>query len=71
MAAKRGRPVGSGKPQGEKFILKGFKFPPDLWDAFSALVPAQERSALIRQYVEKEIKKWVKIATEKDIKIEP
>lgn len=55
--AKRGRPVGSGKPPGEKFILKAFKFPPDLWEAFSAVVPASERSATIRRYVELEVRK--------------
>jgi hypothetical protein len=54
---KRGRPVGSGKPPGEKYILKAFKFPPDLWQAFSDAVPSSERSATIRRYVEQEVKK--------------
>lgn len=59
--AKRGRPVGSGKPPGEKYVLKAFKFPPDLWQAFSAVVPAKERSATIRRYVEQEVRKQQKL----------
>ncbi len=55
--AKRGRPVGTGKPPGEKFVLKAFKFPPDLWKAFCAVVPPKERSAAIRGYVQREIRK--------------
>ncbi len=53
MNAKRGRPVGSGKAPGEKFVLKAFKFPPDLWEKFVAVVPSSERSATIRECVEK------------------
>jgi len=56
-SARRGRPVGSGKPPGEKYILKAFKFPPDLWQAFTDAVPSSERSATIRRYVEQEVKK--------------
>lgn len=55
--ANRGRPIGSGKPPGEKYVLKSFKFPPDLWQAFSNAVPKNEWSLTIRQYVEKEIQK--------------
>lgn len=55
--AKRGRPVGTGKPPKEKFVLKAFKFPPNLWEAFCAIVPDKERSATIRSYMEKEIRK--------------
>ena len=55
--AKRGRPVGSGKPPGEKFILKAFKFPPDLWQEFSSAVPRTEWSATIRKYMEREIQR--------------
>ena len=58
--AKRGRPVGTGKPPGEKYILKAFKFPPDLWQAFCGLVPKSEWSLTIRRYVEKEIQKRTK-----------
>jgi hypothetical protein len=54
---KKGRPVGTGKPAGEKFIFKGFKFPPTLWEEFSAVVPTSERSKTIRGYLEKEIQK--------------
>jgi len=55
--AKRGRPVGSGKPPGEKFVLKAFKFPPELWEAFCAVVPDKKRSATIRGYMEREVRK--------------
>jgi hypothetical protein len=55
--SKRGRPVGSGKPPGEKYVLKAFKFPPALWAEFSALVPSKERSETIREYMRREIRK--------------
>lgn len=54
---KRGRPVGTGKPPGERFVLKAFKFPPGLWEAFRAVVPRSERSATIRRYVELEVQR--------------
>lgn len=52
--AKRGRPE---KPPEEKYVLKAFKFPPDLWEAFCAVVPEKERSATIRSYMQREIRK--------------
>jgi hypothetical protein len=52
--AKRGRP---GKKPEEKLILKAFKFPPDLWEAFCAAVPEKERSATIRSYMQREIRR--------------
>lgn len=55
--ARRGRPPGTGKPPGEKFILRTFKLPPDLWERFVSVVPDRERSATIREYMEREIKK--------------
>jgi len=55
--AKRGRPVGTGKPPGEKYILKAFKFPPELWEGFSSVVPRTEWSATIRKYMEREIQR--------------
>ena len=55
--ARRGRPPGTGKPPGEKFVLKAFKFPPDLWDEFASVVPIQERSEKIRAYMRREIGK--------------
>jgi hypothetical protein len=58
--AKRGRPVGTGKPAGEKYVLKTFKFPPDLWEAFCAIVPEKKRSATLREYMQREIKKRTK-----------
>jgi hypothetical protein len=55
--AKPGRPVGTGKPPGEKYVLKAFKFPPVLWEEFCSVVPAKERSATIREYVRREIRR--------------
>jgi hypothetical protein len=55
--ARRGRPPGTGKPPGEKFILKTFKFPPDLWEAFAAIVPEKERAERIRVYMRRELAK--------------
>jgi hypothetical protein len=55
--AKRGRPPGTGKPPGEKFVLRTFRFPPSLWEEFAAVVPAQERSKRIRDYMAREIRK--------------
>ena len=58
--ATRGRPKGTGKPEGEKYILRAFKFPPELWEAFAQAVPVSERSETIRGYMEKEIRKRVR-----------
>jgi hypothetical protein len=55
--AKRGRPVGTGKPAGEKYVLKSFTFPPDLWEAFAAIVPGKERSEKLSEYMRKEVAK--------------
>jgi hypothetical protein len=55
--ANRGRPKGTGKPPGEKYVQKAFKFPPELWEAFVQAVPKNERSETIRGYMEKEILK--------------
>ena len=55
--AKRGRPVGSGKPPGEKFVLKTFRFPPSLWKEFADTVPRSEWSATIRIFMVHEIQK--------------
>lgn len=52
--ATRGRPK---KALGEKYILKTFKFPPGLWEAFSKVVPLSERSETIRGYMAEEIAK--------------
>jgi hypothetical protein len=61
---KRGRPPGTGKPSGEKFVLKAFKFPPDLWEQFAAVVPDKERSATIRSCVKKEIQRRMRQGNE-------
>jgi len=55
MAKRRGRPPGSGKKPGEKFILKTFKFPPALWNEFTSIVPVKQRSEAIREYMQKAI----------------
>ncbi len=55
--AQRGRPKGTGKPPGEKFVMKAFRFPPELWEAFARVVPERERSKTIRGYMEREIKR--------------
>ena len=55
--AKRGRPKGTGKPEGEKFVTRAFRFPPELWGAFARAVPDRQRSKTIRGYMEKEIQK--------------
>jgi hypothetical protein len=55
--AKMGRPVGSGKPPGEKFVMKTFRFPPALWKEFADAVPMSLRSATIRGYMEEAIQK--------------
>ena len=52
--ATRGRPK---KPAAEKYVLKAFKFPPELWEAFSAAVPMRERSETIRGYMVAEVAK--------------
>jgi len=59
---KRRRPKGTGKPEGEKYILKTFRFPPDLWEAFSNAVPRNQWSVTIRGYMEKEITRRAKAA---------
>jgi len=53
--ATRGRPKGTGKPPGEKYVLKAFKIPPALWQDFAKAVPKSERSATIRGYIMKEV----------------
>lgn len=51
---KRGRPK---KDATEKYVLKAFKFPPEMWEEFASLVPSKERSATLRDYVKREIKR--------------
>ena len=40
-------------PEGKKFIFKGFKFDPEMWDRFEAVTTSGERSLLMRQAVER------------------
>jgi hypothetical protein len=51
---KIGRPK---KSSDEKFIARSVRFHPRLWEEFSALVPAGERSAAIHRLLERELKK--------------
>lgn len=52
--SKAGRPK---TPKEEKFIARSVRFHPRLWEEFSAMVPAGERSAMIRRLLERELKK--------------
>jgi hypothetical protein len=49
-----GRP---SKPPGEKYETHALKFPPSLWRQLEELVPAGERSAIIHQALERELKR--------------
>jgi hypothetical protein len=49
-----GRP---SKPPGEKYETHALKFPPSLWQELEELVPAGERSAVIHQALERELKR--------------
>jgi hypothetical protein len=49
--------VGSGKPPGEKFLIKTFSVPPELWGEFVSLVPHKERSHTLCQYIQREVKR--------------
>lgn len=51
---KLGRPK---KTDDEKFIARSVRFHPRLWEEFSELVPAGERSALIQRLLERELKR--------------
>ena len=55
--AKLGRPKGTGKPEGEKFIMKAFRFPPELWAAFSRVVPGARAVQDDPGYMEREVRK--------------
>jgi hypothetical protein len=52
MKRERGRPR---KPEGEKFVKKLIRFPPDLWETLQAEVPAGERSAVIQEGLRREL----------------
>ncbi len=49
-----GRPC---KPPGEKYETHALKFPPTLWRELQELVPPGERSAVIHQALERELKR--------------
>jgi hypothetical protein len=49
------RPVGTGKPEGEKYIKRSFTCPPDLWAQVQAHIPERERSALIQGWLRREV----------------
>jgi hypothetical protein len=54
MSKATGRPA---KPPGEKYETHALKFPPSLWRELEELVPAGERSAIIHQALERELKR--------------
>jgi hypothetical protein len=54
MSKPTGRPC---KPPGEKYETHALKFPPSLWRELEELVPPGERSAVIHQALERELKR--------------
>lgn len=51
------RPRGTGKPAGEKYVVKAFSCPPDLWADVEAYIPVKERSALLQACLRREVAK--------------
>ena len=45
---------GKKSPEG-CYVLRSFKFPPELWAAIEARVPPRHRSAFIRRAIEREL----------------
>jgi hypothetical protein len=43
------RPKGTGKPAGEKYVVKSFSLPPEVWAEVEAWVPVRERSRLVAE----------------------
>lgn len=48
----RGRPP---KPEGEKYVIKAFRLPPELWIELEAAVPKGERSKVIQAGLRREL----------------
>jgi hypothetical protein len=51
---KTGRPK---KPEGEKFVYTGIRFPPEVWEELVELVPAGQRSRFIQELVKRELRR--------------
>lgn len=51
------RPVGTGKPEGEKYIQRSFTCPPDLWAEVEEFIPARERSPVLQDALRREVKR--------------
>jgi Arc/MetJ-type ribon-helix-helix transcriptional regulator len=58
-----GRP---SKPPGEKYETHSLKFPPSLWRELEELVPPGERSAVIHEALERELKRRRRQAAKAD-----
>jgi hypothetical protein len=54
MKKPMGRPP---KPEGEKYIIRSFACPPDLWDEVQQFIPPKERSQLIQGCLRREVAK--------------
>lgn len=43
------------KPEGQLYVFKTLRIPPDIWRRFEALVPRGERSAVIHRLLREEV----------------
>jgi len=50
----------------EIFITRSIRFPPALWQAFSALVPSGQRGKVILRLVEREVKRLRRLAAKQE-----
>jgi hypothetical protein len=51
------RPKGTGKPPGEKYVVKLVRWPPELWARIEAATEEGDRAAFIRAAVERALPK--------------
>lgn len=49
------------KPEEERFVMKSFRFPPELWAQVEAYIPRGERSAIIQDCLERAVKRRKRI----------
>jgi hypothetical protein len=52
-----GRPPGTGKPEGKKYLVKTFSIPPDLWRDVEAFIPQGDRSPLIQECLKRAVRR--------------